>query len=182
MSCDVWEDLCASGEALLVEDSAERIRAERHFEVCSLCAGRAFLLDPSWAVRNSAALDFAPDELNELKHRLADAGRFRELERSVTARGGRALAASVAVVAALAVVAGVMSMRSDSTVTQDRVVAENRAQVEASAPGDGAGDTRPGTSLSVSAIGSVVPAAARVYEIGEEDFALVMVVHESLDL
>jgi hypothetical protein len=36
--------------------------------------------------------------------------------------------------------------------------------------------------LSWPAVGSVAPAAARVYDLGQQDFALVMVVHETLDL
>lgn len=184
MSCRTWNELTALGDALLVEDSTERARAESHFESCPACAERAFLLDPGWALRRSPAADFSGAEIEELELRSLRAGRLRDIERSVGAGRWRSLAATVAIAIGLAAVAGVMSLRTQTPPTPAPL-----ASLAQEAPVAAAGEffepaqpTLESPGPSASAIGSVAPAAARVYEIGGEDVDLVMVVHETLDL
>lgn len=177
MSCRTWHELIALGDSLLVEDSPERARALGHFESCPACAERSFLLDPGWSLRRSPDAAFSSEEIEELELRSLREGRLRDLERSVGAGRWRSLAAAAVVAVGVAAIAGVMSLRTDAPKAlnpEAAVAAEGLfepVEPNIEAPG-----------LSVSAIGSVAPAAARVYEIGGEDFALVMVVHETLDL
>ncbi len=180
MSCAIWRELAASGEALLREGSPERARAEGHFATCASCAERAFLLDPSWAVRRLPDAGFTAAEIARLERSLGDAGRLREIEGAIAPvrRGWRA--AAVGGLLALGTMAGLLSIRSGADRTAESPGApEARLQAAAEAAPQEAGG-RAGVSLP--AIGAVAPAAARVYELGEDDFALVMVVHETLDL
>lgn len=174
MSCKVWNELASAGEALLREESPERLRAEQHLAVCSSCAERAFLLDPSWAVRRSFGQVFEASEITELKRSVTKAGRLLDIERTVAPRRRWVRAAAIAVLVAMAAVAGIVSSRTDSARTETQVqVPEAPRPVRLSADG---------VDASLPVIGSLAPAAARVYELGEEEFALVMVVHETLDL
>ncbi len=193
MSCEVWDELASHGERLLQEGSPERSRAERHFARCSACAERAFLLDPSWAVRRldrSGELheleraSFGEDEIAELKRDVLEAGRIRDVESTV--RSHRRFTRVVVAAALFAVVvAGGALMRTagdfwaPSSSRSTSFTAETIAPPRSSEllPTSGAS-----IDLSLPSVGSLAPSAARVYDLGQEDFALVMVVHETLDL
>lgn len=177
MSCRVWEELAAAGEAVLREDAPERLRAEAHFRECPSCAEKAFLLDPSWAVRKLPAPEFGAEDLAEIQRSLARAERMRGVERRFgTRHPGRRIAAAAVLVALLGV-AGILSDRSNSVEVAD----SGGFLVKPGAEGR-QGDPADELELSLPAIGSLAPETARIYELGEEEFALVMVVHETLDL
>ncbi|MFQ5526026.1 MAG: hypothetical protein ACE5GX_07155 [Thermoanaerobaculia bacterium] len=180
MSCPVWEDLAASADELLQESSPERLRAERHFRECPECAGKAFLLDPSWAVRRMDDSEFDAKEISELQEELVESGRIRALDRRVGSRAARWRIAAAAALIALAAVAGMLANRS--SVVSTAAVADPIDTVEPTRAAEVRTVDSGLADVSLPAIGSLAPAAARVYEIGEEDFALVMVVHETLDL
>jgi len=191
VSCETWSELASLGESLLMEGSPERERAQRHFERCPSCAGMAYLLDPSWALRGSERsprlgrleqTGFSESEISILKRDVLESGRMREVEVSVRPRRDR-FHAAIAVGLLLVVAVGAALLRTGDSLTvvdsgapgsTEATVAARRGEV-LSIPADRAG-------LSLPVLGSVAPAAARVYDFGQEDFALVMVVHETLDL
>lgn len=190
MSCEVWTELAESGERLLREGSPEREAAERHFRSCPRCARRAFLLDPSWAVSREASS--AEDsgrlpraELVDLERKILDAGRLQALDGSVR-RGRRSIRGAAAAVLAAVVLAGGALLGTNGW--SWRVLAPDVAQ--SAVPGSlsvAPGERRDlfgsaAVQVSLPVIGSLAPEAARVYDLGQDDFALVMVVHETLDL
>lgn len=201
MSCETWNELASYADRLLREGSPERSSAERHFARCPSCAERAFLLDPSWAISRttrttrttrtnrlepsessepsapSAPLErasFGSREIADLKRAVLEAGRIRVVEGAVhRRRAGMRVAIAAAVLSVL--LAGGALLRTIGPDTKIEVIT-SAAEDEFFAVSGVAVD------LSLPALGSLVPAAARVYDFGQEDFALVMVVHETLDL
>ena len=208
MSCETWNELASYADRLLWEGSPERLSAERHFARCPSCAERAFLLDPSWAVSRttrtnrlersessepsalSAPADppewagFGSREIADLKRNVLEAGRIRAVEGAVhKRRAGMRVAIAAALLSVL--VAGGALLRTigpfraaiapESMATKAEGIAP-AAEEEFFAVSEVALD------LSLPTLGSLVPAAARVYDFGQEDFAFVMVVHETLDL
>ncbi len=192
MSCDTWNELASFADRLLREGSPERSLAERHFARCPSCAERAFLLDPSWAVSRTNRLgqsqqaeptepsdlaettSFGSREIADLKRIVLEAGRIRAVEGSVHQRPtGRRIAIAAAVL--LVLVAGGALFRTIGPATKTEVITPAAAE-------DFFSISAPAVDLSLPAVGSLAPAAARVYDFGQEDFALVMVVHETLDL
>ncbi len=198
MSCETWNELASYADRLLREGSPERLSAERHFARCPSCAERAFLLDPSWAVSRttrttrtnrleppessepsapSAPLErasFGSREIADLKRAVLEAGRIRVVEGAVhRRRAGMRVAIAAAVLSVL--VAGGALLRTIGPETKIEVITP-AAEEEFFAVSEVALD------LSLPTLGSLVPAAARVYDFGQEDFAFVMVVHETLDL
>ena len=177
MSCAVWSELVEAGDELLREGSPVRLRAESHFAECPACARRAYLLDPGWAVRGLGPARFSTEETAELERKILDStrvlglGKEMRLERSGRRRAG-VLAAGVVI--ALATTAG-LSLR--------RGAGEAPAPPPVSAAVELFGADRSGSTVqSLPRLGGLQPAEARVYELGQKDFALVMVVHETLDL
>lgn len=195
MSCESWSELLAHGERLLWEGSPERQAAERHFRSCPSCAERAFLLDPSWSVRRwtrsseSRSLEdssYRSSEIAELKGKILEAGRMREFEGSVRRAPVSIRAAAAAALLAVLLAGGAL-LRTSGGAWQAKDDGNSEASVR------GSGSTLPvavrdslfsaaAVELSLPAVGFLAPAAARVYDLGQEDFALVMVVHETLDL
>lgn len=191
MSCAHWSVLVRQDERLLREGSAEREAAERHFRACPSCAERAFLLDPSWAVaRESSSPAVTAEvprvEILELERKILDAGRFRDLEGSVRRAPLSMRVAAAAALAAVLLAGGVLlgtngwSWRTDLTGPQDAPASVGSPAIPIDAR-DFFADAA-AVQLSLPAVGSLAPEAARIYDLGQDDFALVMVVHETLDL
>ncbi|MBT8491428.1 MAG: zf-HC2 domain-containing protein [Deltaproteobacteria bacterium] len=188
MTCATWQELTSSGARLLREGSPERQAAERHLAGCPECSERAFLLDPSWAVRpigsecRSPSEGFSGDEIEALKRSVLEGGRIRTVEDRVR-RKRFAVNASVAAVLACALLAGGVLMRSarpgDGAVGFDAMSpAAGGAQpsgIDSAVPSSVGGPSAP-------AVASLVQGAARVYDLGQPDFTLVMVVDETLDI
>jgi hypothetical protein len=184
LSCETWSELVSKGERLLREGSPERLWAERHFSHCPSCAERAFLLDPSWALNRLEKQSFTHAEIASLKLSLLEAGRLREVESSVRPRR-RAIQAAAALAVLTLVVAGGVRWRIAGSFGASGESQVSGTVTEARAPtalGERSRAVVTGVDLSRPTVGSVAPAAARVYDFGQEDFSLVMVVHETLDL
>lgn len=184
MSCETWQELVEQGDLLLCEDSRERLAAQRHFRSCPSCAERAYLLDPGWAVRRSVTQMPGEAEIAELKRSILAAGRTRELESAVRGAPSRVRVAAAIALFSVVIAAGALIRVGGPAKPTARVSNTENVAVETVPASVAATASAFGTvsELSLPAIGSLAPSAARVYDLGQEDFALVMVVHETLDL
>jgi len=209
VSCETWNELASYADRLLREGSPERLSAERHFARCPSCAERAFLLDPSWAVNRttrtsrrtnrwqrsessepSAPSDppertsFGSREIADLKRDVLEAGRIRAVEGAVhKRRAGMRVAIAAALLSVL--VAGGALLRTIGpfrAAIAPESMATKAAGIAPAAEEEFFAVSEVALDLSLPTLGSLVPAAARVYDFGQEDFAFVMVVHETLDL
>ena len=179
MTCSTWSRLVSQGESLLREASPERDAAELHFASCSECAQKAFLLDPSWALRRPGATGpkgeagFSSSEIADLEKIVLGGRRLLRID-GAARREVRAVSLAAAALTLSIVVAGAAMFQYTRPF---RRPAEPVATAAETTPRSwDAGGPAP------QAVGSVLPAAARVYDLGQEDFALVMVVDETLDL
>ena len=180
VSCPTWNELTSYADRLLQEGSPERALAERHFSRCPSCVQRAFLLDPSWAVSRTSRSElsepasFGSREIEVLKRSVLETGRIRAVEGSVRERRiGMRVAIAAAVLSVL--VGGTAWLRPIGPETKTEGI-KPAAEVEFFVISGSA------VGLSLPTVAALTPAAARVYDFGQEDFALVMVVHETLDL
>jgi len=205
VSCETWNELASYADRLLWEGSPERLSAERHFARCPSCAERAFLLDPSWAVsrttrtnrleRSESSEPSAPSdppertsfgsrEIADLKRDVLEAGRIRAVEGAVhKRRAGMRVAIAAALLSVL--VAGGALLRTIGpfrAAIAPESMATKAAGIAPAAEEEFFAVSEVALDLSLPTLGSLVPAAARVYDFGQEDFAFVMVVHETLDL
>jgi hypothetical protein len=186
--------MVAQGSSLLRDGSPERASAEAHFAACPECAQRAFLLDPGWALRRPGREDstpvpgFAASEIAELENSILSGGRMLRIEETATLR---VPAANFAVAALVLAIVGVGAVLLQSTGLSRDPLEPDASGAFAGAPGAPAFQSVAPPSADVArevaepwlpAVGSLQPAAARVYDLGQEDFALVMVVDETLDL
>lgn len=80
MTCSTWSRLVSQGAILLREASPERAAAQQHFASCPECARKAFLLDPSWALRR-------PDGTESPRDPGFSASEVADLEKSVLGVG-----------------------------------------------------------------------------------------------
>jgi hypothetical protein len=169
MSCALSTKLREQPEAFLVEDSPERLWGLRHAEECPACRRALLRLDPTLAVAPSVP-EFESREVESLKAGVLNAKRLREMEASSgrSIRGSQ-IAAAVTLIASLALLLP--------------------GQLEETGGGSGNGQTELSRALTPSAAEVSLPAVetldlprARVYELGDEDFSVVMIVDESLDL
>lgn len=175
MSCSRWKELTEAGSELLREGSSVRRRAERHFATCAECAEKSYLLDSSWAVRRLSAPEFPQSEIDQLATRATEAMRLRTIDDRMDQPA--TTVRRVAIIAALLVVTLFTGARL--------FVPQNAAEPELPAgtaaqflSGPAENQAR---SMSVGT-GGLEPTEARVYELRQREFALVMVVHETLDL
>ena len=184
MSCPVWSELNRAGDELLREGSKVRLRAEKHFTECACCADRAYLLDPSWAVRRLGPVEFSGDEAADLGRSILEGARLRRIDREVASRPPESSRSTLRQRAGMVAAGGALLFAAASGLVLRPSGGEKSAesliqgtQVDVFAP-----VVKPRTQQWLPRIGELTPAEARVYELGQKEFALVMVVHETLDL
>lgn len=189
MTCDFWRAHGKQRTDLLVDGSSGRLAASAHLEICPECRSRAFLLDPSWARLEEPNPDFSQTEIDETKRRIlagrrlsdvADVARVSDAEAAVsvssnpksTAPRNTAWLRAAAIAASLGVLLmfGV-SRRPPSSWAQRAVPVPEQALSAAA-----------GLVPNFSSIDPLLPTRARVYELGQADFSLVILVDESLDI
>jgi hypothetical protein len=170
MSCALSRKLREHPDALLVEGSPERRWGLRHAEECPACRRTLLRLDPTLAVAAPSVPEFDSREVESLKAGVLNAKRLREMEafsgRSIR---GSQVAAAVTLIASLALLLpGQLEEtgggRGDAQTELSRILAPSVAEI------------------SLPAVETLDLPLARVYELGEEDFSVVMIVDESLDL
>lgn len=169
MRCPDWTLLAADDEFLRPGTGARRAALE-HAADCPACRREALRLDPSLAAAGVAVDDATRAEIDAIKDGAMALCRMRRVERQSRPRRARVRLAAVACLTVLALLfAGETGDRSPDEV----------------APGDGPAlllseDYRLYGSLPL--VESLAPAEARVYQIGREDFSLVWIVDESIEV
>lgn len=169
MSCPDWTLLGADDQFLRPGASARRSALE-HAADCPGCRREALRLDPSLAVEGMAVGDATRAEIDAIKDGVMALCRMRRVERQSRPRRARV---RLAAVACLTVVVLLFAGETG-----------DRSPDEAPA-GDGPAlllseDYRLYGSLPL--VESLEPAEARVYQIGREDFSLVWIVDESIEV
>ena len=169
MSCPDWRRL-AAGDEFLRPGVASRRAALEHAASCRPCRREALRLDPSLAVAELPVADVTRSEVESIRDNVLALRRTRRLERDSRPRRPGARWAAVACLAVAALLFG--------GETTDR------------SPGERAGVTRPPQLLSADyrlygslpLVESLEPAEARVYQLGQDDFSLVWIVDESIEV
>lgn len=147
-------------ERSLVEGTPERRRLLASLE--GRGRRRALFIDPGLAVRAGGQPEVSADDVAEIKKAVLQARRLRSMERHAESSGthrASGLAIAMALLLLLLVPAGVK--RTSEPVHQDE---------------------RTALPLTHSSVEALDLPGARVYELAEEEFSLVLVVDESFEL
>ena len=174
MSCPDWSRL-ADGDDFLRPGASARRRALEHAADCPECRRSALELDPSLVVAGLPVADPTPGEIEAIRDHVLALRRVREVERESRRRGAPA---RLAAVACLTVVILLFAKE-----TGDRGGGERQ-------PGEAAVSSRPAYLLSedyrlygsLPLVEALEPAEARVYQLGRDDFSLVWIVDESIEV
>lgn len=169
MSCPDWRRL-ARDDDFLRPATAPRRAALEHAATCPRCRREALRLDPSLAVADLPVAPASPAEIDAIKDNVLALRRVRRVESEARPRRVRARWAAVA---GLTVAALLFAPE-----TGDR------------RPGEGPAEARPAPLLSedyrlygsLPLVESLEPAEARVYQLGRDDFSLVWIVDESIEV
>lgn len=169
MSCPDWRRL-AKDDGFLRPAAASRRAALEHAAACPRCRREALRLDPSLAVAELPVAAATRAEIDAVKDNVLALRRMRRVEREAEPRRGRTRWAAVAGLTLVALLFG--------GETGDR------------SPGESTTGARPAPLLSedyrlygsLPLVESLQPAEARVYQLGRDDFSLVWIVDESIEV
>jgi len=171
MTCPQRQRLAALGDAILVE-SAERRAALEHAADCPECRRIAFEIDPTLAVSDLPPVRVTAAEVRGIKHNVLAVRRVQRFDEAARPSGwNRRRWAAVA-----ALTAGILLVAEDES---------RRAAVDARAEVAGAPLLSEDYRLfgALPLVESLEPSQPRVYQLGEEeDFSLVWIVDESLEI
>ncbi len=172
-ACLDWGKVAREADRFLSEDSAERMRALRHVEECPSCRRAALRFDPTLAVTHLAPAEVESSDVEAVKRQVEAMRRVRAME---IGRRGSGLAHAAAVILLL----GVGFMFAGPV--RDPNAPATLPQITANGPGSffDAGNRRSTASLAV--VESISPSSARIYHLDQQDFPVVMIVDESIDL
>ena len=169
MSCREWTRW-EGGDEFLRPGAPARRAALEHAADCPDCRRRALALDPSLAVAGLAVPEATPGEVEAIRANVLALRRMRDVERRPRKRWARARLAAVA-----CLTVGIL------------LFAEETGERE---PGGQAVSAGPALLLSedyrlygsLPLVESLEPAEARIYQLGRDDFSLVWIVDESIEV
>jgi hypothetical protein len=178
MSCPDWRRLVALGDAAAgVEEPPEWHSAVEHLRHCSACRPEALAADPSLVFVEAAGWQASEAEVEELIGGVRAVNRLKVRDRaaSTTARRWPGLAAAALLAVGLALMGGSSALERGSGERPARSTsALFPAQQEVSS-------LRVGSGLT-PVVEELDRPDARVYQLRQEDLAIVMIVDETFDL
>lgn len=173
MSCPKWHALLERRAA--GPPPREWPEAVRHLRDCADCRRRALALDPTLLFVAEPPLEVSDREVETIRRNVAALCRARRVERDCESRRGR-----LARPAAAAIVGAVLLLLPTHTA---------RPPIPSGFLQQAAGGATPFVVESTSASEAPAPVleqldrrSARVYQFGEEDLSVVMVVDETFDI
>lgn len=169
MSCREWTRW-QGGDEFLRPGAPGRRAALDHAADCPDCRRRALELDPSLTVSSLAVPEATPGEIEAIRANVLALRRMRDVERRPRRRWAPARLAAVA-----CLTVGILLFAEE---TGDREPGERAA-----AAGSAlllSEDYRLYGSLPL--VESLEPAEARIYQLGRDDFSLVWIVDESIEV
>ncbi len=179
MSCPDWRRLLLDRDRALAEadfeSSPDWRGAVDHLAGCGRCRAAAVELDPSMLFVAQPPLEVDDDEIERIKTNVRTLRRARETERTageLRRRIGRAAAA--AAIIALAFLLPQQSFRQPETASTQLEPA-----AETSSPPAGRLTLVDGPAPMIEPLDLPL---ARIYQLGEEDLSVIMVVDESIDV
>ncbi|MDH3743486.1 MAG: hypothetical protein OES47_00115 [Acidobacteriota bacterium] len=169
-ACPDWQRIARSADRFLAEDCADRRRTLRHMEACPSCRRSALELDPTLAVANLPAVEVSKSEIEAVKRQVQAMRRVRAIE--VGKR--RPVLSHVAVV---------MLMVGLGLFLPGRVI-DPAGSVAQGGVGGGVlfDEASREAASSLALVESITPSTARIYQLDQADFPIVMIVDESIDL
>lgn len=174
MSCPNWSELLEQREQAKQELPSDWSEAIGHLRGCRGCRSEALRLDPTLLFSTQPTLEVTDAEVSDIVASVRTLRRSRQTEEDVgepRRRWGR-FAAAAAAIFLLVLLPNLTPRQAAPPLTDSpRLASEFVA-----APGSIVGD------LSAPVIEPLDLPLARIYQLGEEDLSVVMVVDESLDV
>lgn len=181
MSCPDWRSLLAERDRAELDVDFESSDAWRsaidHLTGCGVCRVAALELDPALLFLAQPPLEVGDDEVDRIKANVRTLRRAREAERAVGERRRRIgrVAAAAAVVSLLILLPTRTSRQPVSTQPDGPSLAAESTPAPFT----------PGLAFDDGPAPMIEPLdlpLARIYQLGEDDLSVVMVVDESIDV